>query len=63
VLVAAADDQVGRARRPDPAVVELLEDREHLGRQVLAVEVVDRVVELAGDPKRREAEKLDPYST
>ena len=47
VLVAAAVDEVGRARRAHRAgVVERLEDRRHVGRQVRRVHVEDRVDEL-----------------
>ncbi len=51
VAVAPAVDQVGRARRPHAGVVERLEDRQRLAREVRAVHVVDRVRQLPRDPK------------
>jgi hypothetical protein len=58
VLVAPAVHQVGRPRGTHAGVVERLEDRRHVGRQVLGVHVVDGVGELLDDPEApRRAER------
>ena len=51
VAVAAAVDEEGRARGADVGVVERLEHRLHVGRQVREVHVVDRVRQRAVDPE------------
>ena len=63
VPVAAAVDQVRRAGGAQAGVVEPLEDGRHLGRQVLAVHVVDRVRERAHHAGAAAAPKDEPYST
>ena len=49
---APAVDQVGRARRPDATVLEVLEDSLRRPAQVRQVHVVDGVLERADDPER-----------
>ena len=51
VAMAAAVDEIGGAGRAHAGVVEALEDRRHLAREVGLVEVVDRVRQLARDPE------------
>ena len=51
VLVAPAVHQIGRPRGAHAGVVERLEHREHVGRQVRGVHVVDRVGQLLDEPE------------